>query len=131
MPAFLDSTVLLFLTTQEKAKADKAMSLLANEAVVSAQVLVEIADAERGVDLDWKRTSDFTEVVATLARVVPVTLDTFHAAAALAQKYDLAIRDAIMVAAALEAGCDRLYSPSLKFSAKIEDKLTVVDPFAA
>ena len=40
MAAFIDSNILIFLTTTQKEKQDKAMALLADQAVVSVQVLV-------------------------------------------------------------------------------------------
>ena len=41
--------------------------------------------------------------------IVPLTSDTHAAALALARDHTLAFYDALIVAAAIEAGCDTLY----------------------
>ena len=130
MAAFIDSNVLIFLTTTQKVKQDKAMALLADQAVVSVQVLYELIDISRADGLDWTRTGDFVEVVATLAKVQSLTLETNRLARRIGEKYDLTFHDGMLVASALEAGCDTIYSAELPAGMRFEDKLVVVNPFA-
>lgn len=130
MAAFIDSNILIFLTTTQKEKQDKAMALLADQAVVSVQVLYELIDISRADGLDWTRTGNFVEVVATLAKVQSLTLETNRLARTLGEKYDLTFHDSMLVASALEAECDTIYSAELPAGMKFEGKLTVINPFA-
>jgi len=42
----------------------------------------------------------------------------------------LAIGDSLIVAAALDAGCTLLYSEDMQHGHKIDDRLTIINPFA-
>jgi predicted nucleic acid-binding protein len=47
----------------------------------------------------------------------------------LAERYQLSVYDAMIVASALVAGCNRLYSEDMQHGLVIEDQLQVVNPF--
>ena len=61
-------------------------------------------------------------------RVVPAELSTHAAGIAIAERYKLAIHDAMIVAAAIEAGCDTLFS-DMHHGLVIDGRLRVVNPF--
>jgi len=44
-------------------------------------------------------------------------------------RYDFQIFDAIIVASALESGCQVLYSEDMQHNMKINGQLTIVNPF--
>lgn len=58
----------------------------------------------------------------------PLTIQTHAAAFALARDHRIAFYDALIVAAAIEAGCDRLYSEDLQHGRRFGD-CVVVNPF--
>ena len=66
-------------------------------------------------------------VLAPLLRVQP-SLRLYHASLDIQSRYRFAYYDALIVAAALDAGCATLYSEDLQDRQRI-DGLTVVDPF--
>jgi len=59
---------------------------------------------------------------------LPITLDLNVAARALAETSNLPFRDALIVAAAQEAGCDVLYSEDLQHG-RVFGALRVENPF--
>jgi len=61
--------------------------------------------------------------------VQPVILSTIKLAQDLVGKYDLQIFDGIIIAAALEADCDILYSEDMQNGQIIENMLKIVNPF--
>jgi predicted nucleic acid-binding protein len=67
-------------------------------------------------------------ILSRLPTVLPLTRETHAAAAALARHHSLAFYDALIVAAALEADCDRLYSEDFQHGRRFGD-CTVVNPF--
>ena len=48
----------------------------------------------------------------------------------LVQRYDFQLFDSVIVASVLEAECDILYSEDLHHGLIVEDKLTILNPFA-
>jgi predicted nucleic acid-binding protein len=61
--------------------------------------------------------------------VQPVIFSTIKLAQNLVSKYDFQIFDGIIVAAALEAKCDILYSEDMQNGQIIEDILKIENPF--
>lgn len=59
----------------------------------------------------------------------PTTSATYLKAIKLTQKYDFQIFDAIIIASALEAECDVLFTEDLQHMQVIEDRLTIKNPF--
>ena len=60
--------------------------------------------------------------------IVPITSGTHASAVALARDHNFAFYDALIVAAALEAGCDTLYSEDMQHG-RVVAGLKIVDPF--
>ena len=74
---------------------------------------------------------EVADALMKLAAVAPVTANTVRDAMTLGLRYDLNHWDALIVAAALAAGCDTLYSEDMQDGQVFEDRLTVKNPFAA
>ena len=61
--------------------------------------------------------------------VLDLTLATQQRGLALARRCQLSIYDAMIAAAALEAGCDSLFSEDFQTGQRIDGQLVVVNPF--
>jgi predicted nucleic acid-binding protein len=127
---FFDTNVLLYLLSSDQAKADRAEALLAKGGVVSVQVLNEFASvATRKLGMTIPDVREALEVVRAVCRVVPLTEDTHDRGLAISERYRLSLYDAMIVAAATLAGCDRLVSEDLQHGQVYEGRLRVVNPF--
>jgi predicted nucleic acid-binding protein len=127
---FLDTNVLLYLLSADSAKADRAESLLADGGTISVQVLNEFASvALRKLDMPVAELREVLEPVRSVCRVEPVTEDTHDRALALVERYGFSLYDAMLIAAALSAGCTRLYSEDLQHGQLINRQLRIVNPF--
>ncbi len=128
--AFYDTNVLLYLLSAEPARADTAERLLAAGGCVSVQVLNEFAAvATAKLGLTWPEVRDVLATVRRICAVEPLTAESHDRAVAIAERYRLHIYDALIIAAALVAGCDRLYSEDLQAGQRFEKRLRVVNPF--
>jgi predicted nucleic acid-binding protein len=128
--AFHDTNILLYLASSDVAKADLAEALITGGGHVSIQVLNEFASvATRRFDMTWAAVADVVDVVRELCQVHALTLDTHELARAIAQRYGFALDNALIVAAALLAGCEVLYSDAVQADRKIEGRLAVRNPF--
>lgn len=128
--AFFDTNVLLYLLSADPGKAGTAERLLAAGGHVSVQVLNEFAAVATGkLRLDWAETLEILATVRALCVVEPLTVNAHDRAVAIAARYRLHIYDALIVAAALLAGCERLYSEDLQAGQRFDKRLRIVNPF--
>ena len=128
--AFVDTNVLLYLLTDDVAKADRAEALLASRIVISVQVLNEFANvARRKKTLDWPTIKQALDDLRRFADVRPLTLAAHEAGIALAGRHQLSVYDAMIAAAALEADCTTLWSEDFSNGQTFEGRLTVRNPF--
>ncbi len=67
--------------------------------------------------------------VRVVCPVEPISVDTHDKAVQVAERYGLSTDDALIVAAALMAGCTTLYSENMQDGLVIERKLTIRNPF--
>jgi predicted nucleic acid-binding protein len=130
--SFLDSNVLIYLASAETAKADRAEAALAAGGTISVQVLNEVANvARRKMGLSWSETRAMLDMLRGLLAVRPLTIEVHETGLDLAERHGLSLYDAMIVAAALEADCDRLLSEDMQDGLRIEGRLTIVNPFRA
>ena len=130
MSAFLDTNVLLYLLSEDAAKADRAEELAAAESVVSVQVLNEfVAVARRKLEMTWADIAETVSVIQEACAVEPLTLKVYNEARRLADAHQLAWYDALIVSSALAAGCSTLYSEDMHDGMRIGKTLAIRNPF--
>jgi predicted nucleic acid-binding protein len=127
---FVDTNVLMYIASGDPAKADRAEAVLRDGGAISVQVLNEIANVgRRKMKMSWQETRSLLSSLRGLLAVHPVTIETHELGLALAERYNLAIYDALIAAAALLAGCDRLWSEDMQDGLAIDRRLRIVNPF--
>lgn len=130
--AFIDSNILLYLLSADAGKADVAESVVDAGGTISVQVLNEMTNiARRKLNMSWKDTNEVLALVRSLCPVVPLTIETHDRGRLIAQRYGLAVYDAMIVASALLAGCETLYSEDMQNGLVIDRQLRIRNPFAA
>ena len=131
--AFFDTNVLVYSVAENDPRGDAAEVLLANDGVVSVQILNEfVAVARRKLGMSWTDVTEALDAIRTLCpSPVSITVETHDAALRIAQQYGYHIYDALVAAAALEAKCDTLYTEDMQDGQVIDDQLTIRNPFAS
>jgi predicted nucleic acid-binding protein len=80
--------------------------------------------------MSWKEVKESIELFCILCpNPIGISLAMHRAALSLAEKYSHNLYDALVVAAALEAGCKTLYSEDLQDGQVIDRQLTIRNPF--
>ena len=79
---------------------------------------------------EWPEVVDMLGLIATAAEIVPVTYAIHVVGMHLIERHKFSIYDAMIVAAALEAGCTTLFSEDMQHGQLIAGRLGVVNPFA-
>jgi predicted nucleic acid-binding protein len=126
---FLDTNVLLYLVSDEPAKADRAEELVAAGGVISVQVLNEFASvASRKFAMGLPEIREVLSVVRVVCSVEPVSEKTHDLALELTERFQLSFYDSLIVAAAILANCSILYSEDMQDAQTIEN-VTIRNPF--
>jgi predicted nucleic acid-binding protein len=130
--AFLDTNVLIYATLPPDRRSNIARELLSERNVVSVQVLNEFANvARRKLRRSWPDVAQALAAIRLLCLPPrPLTVATHEAALSIADRLDYQFYDALIIAAALEAGCVTLYSEDLQHGQIIDRRLTIRNPFA-
>lgn len=127
---FFDTNIVLYLLSGDNVKADRAEELLAIGGIISVQVLNEFTSvALKKLRMSWPEIRDVLAQVRAVCPVEGLSLDTHDRAVQVAERYGLSFYDALIVAAALIAGCSTLYSEDLQDGQVIERQLTISNPF--
>lgn len=128
---FIDTNILVYAAEPGDRNRSIAAQVIDAGGIVSVQVLNELANVLRSKKrLDWNEVVEALDLVIDLLDVAPVALDTHKLAIDLALRYGIHIYDANILAAALLAGCDTLYSEDMQNGLLVEGRLRVVNPFA-
>jgi len=105
---------------------------LKNIPIVSTQVLSELSNTlSRKFNLSYRQISEVITEIQNACVVIPVLPETIIQALNLAEKYQYAYYDSLILASALSTGCIILFTEDLQHKQTIESKLTICNPFLA
>ncbi len=127
---FADTNIVLYLLG-DGPKADRAEAILGQGPRISVQVLNEaLVNCRRKAGLSWGETGAFLAGIQVLCPVEELTMQTHEVGRALAERYGFSVYDAMIVSAALIAGCTTLWSEDMQDGLLVEGQLRLVNPFA-
>lgn len=111
-------------------KAERAEALVTEGGVISVQILNEMANvARRKEQLGWGEVHALLGALRDLLKVRALTLAVHETGLAVAERRALPIYDALIVASALDAGCETLWSEDVQHGLLVEGRLCIQDPF--
>ena len=127
---FADTNIILYTIGRDARKQDIARAIVATHPVLSVQVINEcVSVCLRKLSFSREQAYAFGKAVMERTDVLPLDSVTLERAATLAIRYQLSHWDALVIASALLADCDRLYSEDLQHGQVFDDRLRVVNPF--
>lgn len=128
---FLDTNVILYAFRADDPRGEIAEALMALGGTVSVQVLNEFAAVARGeLKKTWKEIRQALNVVlAFCPSPLPLTIDTHERAIRIAERYKYSCSNSLIIASALEAGVETLYSEDMRNGQTI-DGLVIRNPFS-
>jgi predicted nucleic acid-binding protein len=132
MPAkvFIDTNIVIYALGPHSEKTDRAASLFVQQPTISTQVLSETANvALKKLAMPLLDARKLLLTLESLCRVEIITSACLHRALNIAERYGFSWYDSLIVASALEAGCDALYTEDMQHGQVLEAKLTVTNPF--
>ena len=128
--AFIDSNILLYLLSADADKANRAEEIVRAGGLISVQVLNEITSvARRKLAMSWVEINEVLTLIRSICPTDPLTIKTHDRGRLVAERYGLSVYDAMIVAAALLAGCKTLYSEDMQDGLLIDHQLHICNPF--
>lgn len=128
---FFDINILLYLFSGDSDKADRAEALMAQGGLISVQVLNEFASvASRKLGLSYPEIRDVLKIIRRVCKIESITLETHELGLQVAERYGFSVYDSLIIAAALIAECETLYSEDLQSGQVINGRLVIKNPFA-
>lgn len=127
----VDTNILVYLHDVENTpKRRIAVGMVAEGPVVSNQVISEYLNATKRL-LKVPKTELLENALEWLrdCQLVPFEHGTLRLALHLVRRYDFQLFDSLIVAAALEAGCTKLYSEDMQHGQLVENRLLILNPF--
>jgi predicted nucleic acid-binding protein len=127
---FLDSNILVYAFTADR-RAAVAQALLQTRPVISVQILNEFTNvARRKLGMEWQEVRDAISALRVLCpMVLALDLATHEEALRIAERHGYSIFDAQVVASALQAGSDTLWSEDMHDGMVIDGRLRISNPF--
>jgi predicted nucleic acid-binding protein len=127
---FFDTSVLLYLLSDDTVKADRVETLLGARGVISVQVLNEFAVvALQKLQMPLHEVREILDTIRAVCTVEPITVDAHDRGLAVFERYRFSFYDSILVATALISGAKTLYSEDLQHGQVIDKQLRVTNPF--
>ena len=127
---FFDTNTLLYLLSTDNNKANWVSKNLQQSNVISIQVLNEFTSASlRKIKLTSAELDEFLDLFTSTFNVRSMDMGTFETGLIVSRRYGYQHYDAMIIAAALQAGCERLYSEDMQHQQIINKRLEIVNPF--
>jgi len=130
VPVFVDTNVVVYAFGRDEAKIAISEAILAGKPTVSVQVVSEFLNVCRvKLGLEMQVRHRLAQELLAGCNVVAIDSRVVAKAMEIESGAGIAYWDALIVAAALLAGCDTLYSEDLQHGYVFENRLTVLNPF--
>jgi predicted nucleic acid-binding protein len=127
---FLDTNVLVYAFSTDP-RAGAAETLLAKGCAISIQGLNEFANvARRKLGMRWDEVREALSVIRALSRpILTIDIETHADGLSLAERHGFSMFDALMIASAVRAGCDTLWSEDMQDGMLVDERLRIINPF--
>ena len=131
---FLDTNIVIYAYSENEPKkqeiANNILEQYNNQIIISTQVINELSNTLfRKFKLN---ANDVKEVVLELNEYFPIvnfSVQTQLKGIEIKEKYKLQFYDSMILATALENGCNILFSEDMQHNQVIENSLTIINPF--
>lgn len=127
---FADSNIIVYAVGRVSEYRDRAREIISAGVTVSSQVINEtVYVLTRKQGLILSSAHEIAESLLELTVLVPVDERTIREAIRLAGRYQLSHWDSLIVAAAVLAGCEILYTQDMQHGQVFDEQLKVINPF--
>lgn len=127
---FADTNIVVYAVGRNSEQRSTAQRIITEGVTISTQVVNEaVSVLTRKQSASLSAAHEVAESLLDLCEVVPVDAETIRKAITLAARYRFSHWDSLIVAAALLANCETLYSQDMQHGQAIDGRLVIVNPF--
>lgn len=127
---FVDTNIVVYAYANDPLKSSVAEAIVSATPVLSTQVINEFLNVARiKMRLDLATRHKIAHNLLHGCTVVSLDVQVVAHAMAVEATYQVSYWDALVISAALAAGCDTLYSEDMQNGQVFENCLTVRNPF--
>jgi predicted nucleic acid-binding protein len=129
---FIDTNIWVYAHLQDTHnKCDVALELLETlpQLVGSTQVLNEYYSVMLKKKIADHLIQENIELIISIAEITVIEITTLRLTHKLKLKYGFSYWDSLVLASALESGCQCLYSEDMQHRQAIENSLIIINPF--
>ncbi len=128
--AFADTNIAVYALDVDTQKRQKALAILKASPIISTQVVNEFLSVTmRKKVLTRPDANHLARILMRRCEVVPVSKETVERAIELGERHQISHWDSLIIASALLANCETLYTEDLHDGQIFDDQLKVVNPF--
>ncbi|WP_428355110.1 PIN domain-containing protein [Methyloprofundus sp.] len=128
--SFLDSNIVIYSLGNIEEKRQRSIELISGHPFISVQVLNETANILiRKFLMPVNDIQVIMKRIASECKVTLLTEEIHFSALSVKERYQFSFYDSLIVASALEASCDILYSEDMQHGQIIENRLKIASPF--
>ena len=129
--AFVDSNIFLYaFSDKDKEKQEIASNIILQKVNISTQVVNEVSNNMlRKLKFSNSEIIEFIKSCYTRYDIINFSEEIFIVASEIREHYNISYYDSLIVSAGLQAGATVLYSEDMQHQLKINDTLTIVNPF--
>jgi predicted nucleic acid-binding protein len=132
MPAkvFIDTNIVIYALGPASDKTSVVAPLLVGRPTISTQVIIEVASvASKRLAMPLSEIRRLLSTLETICQVELVTPKTIYSSLDIMDRYRFSWFDSLIFAAAIEAGCNTLFTKDLQHGQVISSQLTICNPF--
>lgn len=129
---FIDTNILIYGYSQDEPdKQQKAINCIQSDNIwISIQVINETINVlKRKFSLEYSEINTVIQEIKEKFNIAIVSVNTIETALNIGERYQYSYFDSLIIASALEFNCEIIYTEDLQDGQKIENKLTIINPF--
>ncbi len=131
---FLDTNVIIYAYSDDELEKQERANMILEEyesqTIISTQVINELSNTLfRKFKLDAEAVEAVILELDNTFPIVDFNLQTQLKAIKIKERYKLQFYDSMILATALENGCNIIYSEDMQNRQIIENQLTIINPF--
>ena len=135
---FIDSNLWIysFVEAEEEQERRRIVIALLEELSQQSDIITSIPvvnethwTLQRRYHIEENQIREYIEGMIAVSEILPLTLADYQEACDLREQYALSFWDSLIVAVALRAGCEVLYSEDMQHDLVIRERLRIENPF--
>ncbi len=127
---FIDSNILVYLLEQDRKRRDLVFEFSNKGYLISTQVISEnINTCLKKLKMTKEDSFEHGNYLFNSYNLVLITREIIKLAFNISVRYKYSYWDSMILATALENGCNTLYSEDMQHNQLIDEKLKIINPF--